>query len=425
MVAPLPQPKPQPASQPFTGHSSTGQTPPIPADAPSETPSDPTPETHAPDFNLRDPRQIETILDLFTDPDLSLRDIADQSNTTLQALTLWLARPEITEQLLDLECASVRRARFNISFALPKIAHALSRSLDQATAEAERLDRLANNFPCFTLRLRYRENIRKSVSHLLRISGFDPTAKHRAESERRRRAEQVAQWRERCGLSMLDKFDKPSGPSASPIPQSEIPNPKSDSPPVPHSENPQSQIRNPKSNPSSHPTSTDYMIIAADERGRTQIQGLTIPPELNQPGMPFTPVFDEESDDSDLADPSDSLEEAQYPGEDDSDQDDAEENDHDDTDQNDPVDFSGFFILTSRILAALELFGSELTDREVTHAMVMVQNKIKDLGEEIVGLPLEEIVSKVSENLFGRQSAQSPSSQSPAPPRAPPLNSSA
>jgi len=161
MVAPLPKPKPQPATQHFTGHSSTGQWPPIPADAPQEALSDLPPETHAPDFNPRDPRQIQSILDLFTNPDLSLRDIADQSNTTLQALTLWLARPDITEQLLDLECASVRRARFNISFALPKIANALSQSLEQATTEAEHLDRLANNFPGFTLRLCYREKIRQ------------------------------------------------------------------------------------------------------------------------------------------------------------------------------------------------------------------------------------------------------------------------
>jgi len=164
MVAPLPKPKPH--TQPLTGHFSTGQTLPIPFDAPSEALSDPTPETstpetHAPDFNPRDPRQIQSILDLFTNPDLSLRDIADQSNTTLQALTLWLARPDITEQLLDLECASVRRARFNISFALPKIANALSQSLEQATTEAEHLDRLANNFPGFTLRLCYREKIRQ------------------------------------------------------------------------------------------------------------------------------------------------------------------------------------------------------------------------------------------------------------------------
>jgi hypothetical protein len=417
MVAPLPKPKPQPATHPFTGHSSTGQTPPIPADAPSETPSDPTPETHAPDFNPRDPRQIQSILDLFTNPDLSLRDIADQSNTTLQALTLWLARPDITEQLLDLECVSVRRARFNISFALPKIANALSQSLEQATAEAEHLDRLANNFPCFTLRLRYRENIRKSVSHLLRISGFDPTAKHRSESERRRRAEQTAQWRERCGLSMLDKFDEPSDPSASPIPQSEIPNPKSDSTPSSH---PPSDIP--------HPTSS-YMVIAADEQGRTQIRGLTIPPELNKPGMPFTPVFDDSFDPSDpsvpsvLSSASTPPKAAQAPDDDDEDDDDVDQ--IDELDQDAPVDFSSFFILTSRILAALDLFGPELTDGEVTRAMIMIQNKIEDLGEEIVGLPLEEIVEKVSENLFGAESGQASSSPSLTPSRAPPLNSSA
>jgi len=405
MVAHLPQSPP--ASQPNSQAASP---------APSQlAPEAHAPETQTPDFAPRDPQEIQAVLDLFTDPDLSLRDIAEENNTTIHALSLWLARPDIAEQLLDLECASVRRARFNISFALPKIANALSQSLEQATAEAEHLDRLAKNFPCFTLRLRYRENIRKSVAHLLRISGFDPTAKHRSENERRRRDEQTARWRERVGLSMLDTIPKP---------QSEQPNPKSDSPSVPHSEfpvprseNPQSQIPNPKSSPSSHPpsdiphpTSPNYMLIAADEHGRTNIRGLTIPPELNQPGMPFTPVFDDPSDPfvpSVLSTSSNPPEKSQAP---DIDEDHGDEHDDhdDDADQDPPFDFSNFSILSTRILAALELLGPELTDVEVAHGMILVQRTIDELGKEIVGLPFDKIVEKVSERLFKTPRTQAP-----------------
>ncbi len=233
------------------------------------------------------PANVQAVLEEIASPDRSFTDIARAHSTSFEALTLWLARPKIAERLLAMESASARRARFNISLALPRIAHLLTESLDQAQAEAAHLDRLPHNAPCFALRLRYRENIRKSVAHLLRLSNFDPTAKPRA----------AAPVPYHARFHPDDSIDADS--ASSPIPQSEIRNPKS---PIP---NPKSQLPAPRHSAFSAPsafslshkrnskpstprhldTSTPspqkderahYMIIGADRFGRTGIEGVSI-----------------------------------------------------------------------------------------------------------------------------------------------------
>ncbi|MFN9974509.1 MAG: hypothetical protein ACK58T_31920, partial [Phycisphaerae bacterium] len=82
------------------------------------------------------------IIDHYAAQDLTLRDIADKYETTLESLTLWLARPDIAHRLHALESACAARARLVVANNLAAIANKLLHLLDEAKLDHESIHRV-------------------------------------------------------------------------------------------------------------------------------------------------------------------------------------------------------------------------------------------------------------------------------------------
>jgi hypothetical protein len=115
------------------------------------------------------------ILDDFAAQDLTLRGIADKHDTTLEALTLWLARPDIAQRLVALESACAARARLVVANNLAAIANKLLHLLDEAKLDHESIHRVpATTHHAFSARMQSRESARKTANLLLRIARYTP-----------------------------------------------------------------------------------------------------------------------------------------------------------------------------------------------------------------------------------------------------------
>jgi hypothetical protein len=83
-------------------------------------------------FQPSTPELATRALDACTDPALTLRDIAQQNNTTMEALSLWLTTPEVIDRLNDLHSITATRTRFLAAAHLPRSIDALSEVLIHA-----------------------------------------------------------------------------------------------------------------------------------------------------------------------------------------------------------------------------------------------------------------------------------------------------
>ena len=118
------------------------------------------------------------IIDDFGAQDLTLRDIADKYETTLELLTLWLARPDIARRLSAFESACATRARLVVANNLAAIANKLLHLLDEAKLDHESIHRVPVATPhAFAARMQSRESARKTANLLLRIARFTPLAR--------------------------------------------------------------------------------------------------------------------------------------------------------------------------------------------------------------------------------------------------------
>ncbi|HEX8875564.1 MAG TPA: hypothetical protein VF777_02370 [Phycisphaerales bacterium] len=115
------------------------------------------------------------IINDFAAQDLTLRDIADNYETTLESLTLWLARPDIKERLFALESACAARARLVVANNLAAIANKLLHLLTESKLDHESIHRVpAATHHAFAARMQSRESARKTANLLLRIARYVP-----------------------------------------------------------------------------------------------------------------------------------------------------------------------------------------------------------------------------------------------------------
>jgi len=129
------------------------------------------------------PANTENFLADVCRPELSLAELAKRYSTTVDALSVWLSRPDVLQRLAEIRSVSAQRAGFIAGMHLPHYAHSLELSLKQAVTESDFLGHLTLSLESNTLRVRYRENIRKTVALLTNIARFERTAtrwgKHR------------------------------------------------------------------------------------------------------------------------------------------------------------------------------------------------------------------------------------------------------
>ncbi|MBX3356866.1 MAG: hypothetical protein KF745_00410 [Phycisphaeraceae bacterium] len=170
------------------------------------------------------------ILDSVTDPTLTLRDVADLHHTSVEALVLWFAEPEIAERLDHIESTIARRTRIVASNFLPAATIALGRSIDEHNSDESHFPVRPGDQRGLELRRRSRETARRATALLLRLANFTPGPRRYIYTPRPTPA-----------------------PSSTPIPTSPAPSVSSSAPdaPVPCSST------SPASSPSSSPSARD------------------------------------------------------------------------------------------------------------------------------------------------------------------------
>jgi hypothetical protein len=118
-----------------------------------------------------------TIVNELASNEITLLDIADRHETTLEALTLWMIRPDIAERLNALESACARRARLTVANSLNAIANTLLHLLAEAKDDHASVHRVpAATHHAFAARMQSRESARKAANLLLRIARYTPLA---------------------------------------------------------------------------------------------------------------------------------------------------------------------------------------------------------------------------------------------------------
>ncbi|MFN9972186.1 MAG: hypothetical protein ACK58T_20080, partial [Phycisphaerae bacterium] len=134
------------------------------------------PSSPAPLFCPNDPTAAAIIND-FAAQDETLRGIALKYDTTLESLTLWLARPDIKERIFALESACAARARLVVANNLAAIANKLLHLLTESKLDHESIHRVpAPTNHAFAARMQSRESARKTANLLLRIARYIPSA---------------------------------------------------------------------------------------------------------------------------------------------------------------------------------------------------------------------------------------------------------
>ena len=141
---------------------STTTTTPTPTSAYPSPVFAPTPDLH--DLALRE----------LTDPTQSLCDVAETLHITVSALALWMAKPEIAEQLDAVDSAAARQARSCATHHLPRAVDALVMIL-QAYTGHERTSLPKPGTPAFENLRHHREGARRAAALLHRIANFHPS----------------------------------------------------------------------------------------------------------------------------------------------------------------------------------------------------------------------------------------------------------
>lgn len=125
-----------------------------------------------------DPETTNKILLALYDPRTSLVDITLEHHTTLEALTLWLAHPEIAARIANLNSAAAQRNRMVATARLLHAVEALDNILNEYNDGACHKAAIAEGRAAGMdnhLR-RDRETARKAAALMLRIARFDPDA---------------------------------------------------------------------------------------------------------------------------------------------------------------------------------------------------------------------------------------------------------
>ncbi len=147
-------------------------------------------------------------------PDCSLQDIAERANTTLESLTLWMTRPDISARLDGFEAAIARHARLGILACVPCMIDASARILREYQ-EAES-DIHGPAMKTVTTSCRNRQTALDAQKLLLRLY-------HTFQRAAPQRASRVS---ERCTPSTTTTLNRTHIPSPNPsAPASSLPRP--------------------------------------------------------------------------------------------------------------------------------------------------------------------------------------------------------
>lgn len=76
-------------------------------------------------FFSPDPDTADSLIDQLGSPDITLSDVAEMNNVSIEALTLWMIRPDIARRLNNIESAILRRTRLIATNFLPAAAKVL------------------------------------------------------------------------------------------------------------------------------------------------------------------------------------------------------------------------------------------------------------------------------------------------------------
>jgi len=119
--------------------------------------------------------QIEFV-QFLTRSDLTLHEIADAFNTTLEALTLYLTSEEGLAQIATTELACALRIRLAAMHHLPRAVDALGTMLEDYTQSTRNLParESSSNLQSQTLREEQRKNARRASHLLFRLAHFTP-----------------------------------------------------------------------------------------------------------------------------------------------------------------------------------------------------------------------------------------------------------
>lgn len=131
------------------------------------------------DFNPT-PAQTDALIHHLCDPDHSLSSVANLHKTSLEALSLFIARPDIQARLLTLASAAASKARLDAALCLPGAVRTLRIDLSEYLEEATSSPVNPGSTESLEQRRRARETARRGISLLLRIARFDPTKPIRA-----------------------------------------------------------------------------------------------------------------------------------------------------------------------------------------------------------------------------------------------------
>ncbi len=120
------------------------------------------------------PNSIPLLLEHLSCSSLSLLQVAHAHNTSLDALTTWMTRPDIAERLDELHHIAAQRARLVAAQHLAAATEALASIVHTGMSRAESAPLDPTNPRQLALRLRQRESIRRAATTILRISTYCP-----------------------------------------------------------------------------------------------------------------------------------------------------------------------------------------------------------------------------------------------------------
>ncbi|MFA6046351.1 MAG: hypothetical protein WC718_15310 [Phycisphaerales bacterium] len=117
------------------------------------------------------PALAAQVIDALGSPDNTLRDVAADFSTTLEALTLWMTRPDIAARLDAIQSAVTRRTRLMATNFLPGVVRLLNSIIDHYHEDEHEREPQ----PLAPEPRRHRENARKAAALLIRLAKLTGT----------------------------------------------------------------------------------------------------------------------------------------------------------------------------------------------------------------------------------------------------------
>jgi len=211
-------------------HATLNPRPPIPAAAPPPLPTQDSPPSAFPlpssHFSYFDPPpdKLQIVFDGLADPDVSLSELAYVFKTTIDALCVWMARPEIAAAMSERLNGIAIRSRFVANSFIPSVIKTLNNVLKDYDAEIENTVPDYSNAKAAETRVRARESTRRTAHLMVVLTRFSPPPSARTQgSGQHEPAAPATTQNALVPLSGLSTQDS----GLSPVPTSEFPLPTS------------------------------------------------------------------------------------------------------------------------------------------------------------------------------------------------------